>query len=184
MPNITRRQRRVLQFLADNKKAVEIGHIARALHLSERDVAVDIRVLQEQNFVDGPPSLLSRCHKLLADMGEVDLCAPDYPAGIVLIASVITRRANEEYLADELGYDFEFVGAVGARLRNAKLWHDAEVPEAVCERWLGEEGVAAFLLDFNVASGAMECLEGDTINPRYRMTPEGKRRVERMMRKE
>ena len=183
MPNITRPQRRVLHFLA-NKKAIEIGHIARALHLSEKDVAADIRVLQEQNFVAGPPSLLSRCQKLLADMGETDLCAPDYPAGIVLIASVITRRADEEYLSDELGYDFEFVGAVGARLRNAKLWHDDEVPEAVCERWLGEEGGTAFFLDFNVASGAMECLEGDTTDPSYRMTPDGNRRVERMMRKE
>jgi hypothetical protein len=182
MAKLTKRQTKILQYLYDHKSGSGLPeNIAKALGFSERDVRSDIRVLQEMNFVSGPPSLLSHCEKTLADLDDkLDATAPEYPAYVVLIASLLSR-ADEDHLAAELGYDREFVGLVGSRLRNAKIWHDDEVPEVVLSRWKGEGGGIAVWLDMGVAAGTMVCADGDTETPSYTATPEGKRIAERVL---
>jgi hypothetical protein len=185
MAKLTKRQTKVLQYLYDHKAdSVEPEHIAKSTGLSERDVRADIRVLQEMNFVSGPASLLSRCEQLLAKQDDkIDATSPEYPAYITLLASVISR-ADEEYLATELGYDREFCATVGSRLRNSKIWRDDEVPAVVLDRWQGKDGGIAFWLDMSVAAGMMECADGDAEQPRYGISSSGKRRVEQMLHKD
>lgn len=58
-----------------------------------------------------------------------------YVALAVMVASSIAK-AEEEFLASELGYDKEFVFVIGKRLRDAKIWKDDQVDPEVHKQWM------------------------------------------------
>ena len=99
-----------------------------------------------------------------------------------ILLSCTQLGPDEQAIAEELQYDPEFVGLVGARLRNAGIWNGDTINAIHFECWQRpDDGGIAFHLDAAVAGGTM--IVADRLKngePRYRMTRAGKDRVEKM----
>jgi hypothetical protein len=108
---------------------------------------------------------------------EID---PEFMDQAVLLASAMIG-ADEKRIAEELGFDREYVSLVGSRLRAAGIWRGAEMSDEHLTAWEGEMGGIAFGLDANVAGGSMVVTDSAKRGgPHYSMTEAGTRKVEAM----
>lgn len=149
-------QDKILRFLyerKDAKKPPTISDIAGGTYLDADRVTRIIGELKELGMVNGPPSLLETTEKQLLEVDE-NLKTTDrgYAEQVILLASAMSK-ADEAFLATELGYDLEFVSLVGARLRNARIWDGDQVAPETVELWQNND--AGFYLDAGVAMGNM-----------------------------
>jgi hypothetical protein len=102
---------------------------------------------------------------LLWDLASIGWTSdsPDLVEAMILLAS-IHFGANEALIAEKLGLPFDYVSAVGTRLRDGGIWVDDQVTHA--GRW--PECLTTFLMDVMVASGQFKCFhEGG--EPKYHL---------------
>ena len=96
----------------------------------------------------------------------------------ILLAS-IHLGAVEADIAEELGYEPEFVNVIGSRLRNAEIWTGDIVNPAHLKAWAEKDkGGIAFLMDSSVGGGDMVLVDRKPGGPHYALTPAGIKRVE------
>jgi hypothetical protein len=106
----------------------------------------------------------------------------DFMHQAILLAS-IPLGANESEIAEELGFDLEFVETVGARLRNAGIWTKRILDQRHWQMWDDKDGGSvSFLLDAGVAAGDMEFRGWKNGEAFYRLSKAGHKRVEKMLR--
>lgn len=174
----------VLKFLyaCKDQKAPAAEEVAKATGLSLATTKRALIALKERGLVGGSPTLTERCAKALKEMDPaVNPTSEGYAEKILLLASALSK-ADETFLAEELGYDQEFVNLVGSRLRAAGIWKGNALSEHHWNAWLSEMGGTAFYCDVNVATGDFMIVGGTPDNPQYKMTESAKRRVERLRR--
>jgi len=174
---------RVLVFLFENKDSDEpqnIEAIVRGTGLSADVVRQALTSLSEAGLVGGPPSLLKLAMDSLKEMDEkFTPISGGYAEHIILVASILAK-ADEQYLAAELGYDPEMVALVGSRLRSSGIWDGDQVSEAHMKLYTEDGGGTAFFLDGAVARGDLQIV-ARTPEVQYQMTDSGKRRVNQML---
>jgi len=182
MTKLTHDQEAVLRHLYENRDGdgPNIDQIAAATGLTPAATRKCLAELKEMGLVSGPPSLLERTAVVLKKLDEnLDPTSQSYAESILLLASVLTR-ADEGFLADELGYDVAFVGTVGARLRAAGVWQGDKVSPARAAAY--EADGLSFWLDVAVACGEVKVVGGTAESPRYQMTDDGRSSVARFLR--
>ena len=120
---------------------------------------------------------------ILTSMDDKFTPTSDGWAGAMILLASYEMGANEPFIAEELGYDPEFVALVGSRLRNSKIWLGELLSDKAIARYEQEEGGIAFFLDTNVANGSMKIgsYRKEDGEPLYSMTDSGKRHVENML---
>ncbi len=174
---ITKKQENVL--IALHGGATNISDLCKKSGLPESEVVKALDELKQAGFVEGPPSFAEQCAAVLKEMD--DTLKPidrGYQEAIILVASVIAK-ADEKFLADNLGYDLEFVQVVGNRLRNSKIWVGDKVREDVLQQW--ETSSVSFMVDVNVASGIFRIIGGEGENRQIELTAEGLKEGARIM---
>lgn len=128
--------------------------------------------------------MLDRITALIGDL-DPNMTATSRGFGeAAVLLSALDIGADENRIVEALGFDPEFVGLVGSRLRAAGIWRDHDISPRHWEAWQDEtSGGTAFWMDHGVATGALAIVEGGGRSERqYTMTADGKAMVERMMR--
>lgn len=174
-------EEKILLYMFEHKEEGELSieKIASFTGLDVAEVQERLQLMQETGLVSGPEPLLSRSMRCLKEIDvKFEATAKGYSEHIILIASAL-EKADEEFLARELGYDTEFVSIVGSRLRTAGIWRGNAVEENHYQNWL-KDGFA-FFIDGAVATGDMMIVGGTRDNPNYQMTPGGKSEVAKII---
>lgn len=172
-------QEKVLVALHDGYSTPE--KVSKHAGLSKAKVQTILVQLKELGMIEAPSGLLEAATKTLKEMD--DKLAPTdsgYAEHIILVASALTD-ANEEFLANELGYDKEFVSTVGSRLRNAGIWINGKLDAECRKSWM--ENSVAFWVDGGVACGYMTVVGGSGRDRKYKLTDAGVRRGASLMKK-
>lgn len=177
---LTKRQEYVLRFLYERKDAPpSLSAISGALNIKPSEVRTTLTELRELGMVSGPPTLADRVRETLQGMDpKFGPLSPSFAEHAVLIASVFIDPVDDD-LADELGYDKEFVRTVGSRLRAAGIWRAGKLSAERLALW--ERDGVAFWLDGAIARGSLKRAGGPDDDPRYQMTTDGIADVKRMM---
>ena len=181
MTKLPKNEEKVLLALFE-REDVKSDEIAAATGLSRSEVLAALASLKEQGMVGGPPSLLEHTMGSLRELdGNLNPTDAGYAETIILMASMLSK-SDERFLAEELGYDKEFVGTVGARLRASGVWKGDAITQEHLSAWCKDGGAVAFFLDAAVAQGDMMVVGHGTDGPQYKMTPGGRTHVENLMR--
>lgn len=182
MDRVSKNADAVLLYLYENRESetsLDTEAIIKGTGLAADDVRQALTELSEAGLIRGPPSLLTMSMNSLKEMDEkFTPVSAGYAEHIILVASILAR-ANEKYLAAELGYDPETVALVGSRLRSSGVWEGDQVNPSHLKTYAEEMGGTAFFLDGAVARGDLQIV-GRTPKPQYQMTDSGKRNVTRM----
>lgn len=132
---------------------------------------------KEITLTDWVHGLLQELDSKLSPVGDTGYAE----AAVMFSAIPEDIGANEKTIANELGYDPEFVALVGNRLRRSGIWSGRTVDPRAMRRWEDENGGIAMMCDMNVARGdfMVTSYEGD--EPRYKNTEAGERRVRQLL---
>lgn len=179
--NLTMNEERVLIYLCENKnREPSSEEISETLGLSDNETSEALNSLVEMGYVSGPPSLLQTTMDALREMDDkLTPVSNKYAEHVILLASFL-GRADEKFLAANLGYEPDLVNIVGSRLRASGIWSGHSVLESHVHEWM--KSGTAFWLDVAVGCGDLQIVSRSP-EPQYQMTPGGKSRVEAMLRK-
>lgn len=173
MKKLSKNQEKVLICLSDMGGEVNTEKLKKATGLTEKQIREATAHLKELGLIDGPESLQEMCGKALKDMDEnMSETDESYPYCVVVMASILTDKADERYLADHLSYDDEFVQMAGSRLRNSGVWKGDVFNPECRERLEGETGGIDFWIYCNVAQGDMIMI-GEVSDPQISLTDSG-----------
>lgn len=179
---LTADEDRVLLYLYEHKDEGEANSLSKIMAgtgLSESTAKAALRTLKEGNYIGGGQDLLAECMEALKKLDpNFEPTASGYAEHIVLIASALFK-ADESILAQELGYDPEFVGIIGARLRSAGIWIGNDLSLGRLDAW----DELSFFLDGAVACGDLMVVSKIGDEPEYQMTSSGKTKVENILKK-
>lgn len=181
-------EEKVLQFLYQHREdpvRPTKAQIAAGADLSISEATNVLTSLEERGMIRGrSPSLLNNAAAILKQI-DPNFKPTDsgYNEHVVLLASFLSR-ADEAFLADELGFEPEFVATVGSRLRAAGTWAGDQLSDEAYGEWMKPDGGAISLwLDGAVACGDLMVTGRDAEGSRlFQMTPGAKRTVEAIMR--
>jgi DNA-binding transcriptional ArsR family regulator len=170
----------ILRFLYEKKDAEtrpSVADICASTGLSRQVARRAMRSLEEKGMISGPPDLLKQTMAALNDQdknfGPTD---PGYAEHVILLASAISK-ADEQFLADELGYDIEFVSLVGSRLRSSGIWVGDHLSDESQKDWCEDGGGITFYLEGAVATGDLIAVErNDKGERQWKMTEGGLKR--------
>jgi hypothetical protein len=179
MKTLSEVEKKVLLFLCEQK---ELGHtqpnvaaICDGTGLGRQVVRRALRALVEKKLLGGgPPDLLEEVMGLLSEQDpNLKATDPGYAEHVILLASAISK-ADEAFLAEELGYDLEFVSIVGSRLRSSGVWDGDHLSEDSLKGWTSDGGGLNFYLDGAIATGDLVAAERDKNGERqWKMTEKG-----------
>lgn len=164
----------VLRCLYDHRDedAPTVETISRECKLSVANTRRVLAELVELGMISGPPSLLESTQAALHNLDDkLKPTASGYAEAVLMLAAVSTK-ADDAFLAEELGYDKDFAALVGSRLRSAGIWIDNKVNPGRVAEW--EKDGIAFWLDHAVACGNLMVVgRNDGGDPLYQMTESG-----------
>lgn len=177
-------ERLVFEFLFRHKDvdAPSITDICEGTGLTKLNARRILYSLQERRLVGGPPSLLGQTMAMLKNLDKnFEPTDAGYNEHVILLASAFTA-ANESTLAEELGFDVEFVATVGSRLRSSGIWSGDALDEKHRVAW--EKDAIAFYCDGAIATGDL-MIVGKNANgeAQYQMTPGGMSRAATLFKK-
>lgn len=187
-PKLTKVEEQVLMALYERRErdgSTPTDELIAATGLSRGEVVAALASLKEQKMIGGgPPSLADTASELLQEMDSgLTPTKPGYAEHVILAASLLAK-ADEGYLAAELGYDPEFVSTVGSRLRTGGVWTGDGVNEVHKTIWMeSENGGIDFFLCGAVATGDLMIVGHGPAGPMYQMTEGGKTKVENLLKK-
>ena len=92
------------------------------------------------------------------------------------MASILAEKANEDFLAEQLGYDRDFVGLVGSRLRAAGAWTNKQFDQGFITKL--ETHKVTLNLFSAIAGGDVMVVGGSKEESIFELTPKGRRRIE------
>lgn len=171
----------VLLFLYEQKDKTppSTEEIVAATRLSRTVVKGALETLREKGMISGPPRFADEVAAVLHQI-EPNLKPTDtgYAEHTLMLASLYAG-ADESRLAEALGYDREFVGVVGSRLRSGGIWAGNELAPGKREEW--EADAIAFWLDGAVAMGTLNVI-GSGKDRRFQMTESGLKDAAKLIR--
>ncbi len=170
----------VLKFLYENSEVETqptVADICAGTKLTRQVVRESLRSLAEKGMISGPPDLLQQTMAALKDQDKnFEPTDPGYAEHVILLASALSR-ANEQFLAEELGYDIEFVSLVGSRLRSSGIWVGDHLNDESRKEWCDDGGATIFYLEGAVATGDLVVVERNADGERqWKMTEGGLKR--------
>jgi DNA-binding Lrp family transcriptional regulator len=173
MASLSENERSVLRYLSSNP-GDDTDDIAKNTNLGQMAVRHCIERLSELGYIKKNRGLKELAEESLREIDSNFLAVNGgYAEHLVLIASILAKP-DESLIADELGYDLDFVKTVGSRLRTAGIWSGETINPAHRDEYLlPERGGAAFFLDGAVACGNMIVVSREGGSAQYRLTDQG-----------